>query len=95
MSQYTWVIVETYAARGERSPREIRARPVPGQGLDTKMNVECSGAMRNRYPAGTYIRLKAKVTDREGGPPFLYSYHGWPYEVLTKDQVEKLIRGRT
>lgn len=71
MGQYTWVVVETYAARGERSPREIRAKPVPGQGLDTKMNVECSEAMRNKYPPGTYLRLKAKVTNREGGPPFL------------------------
>ncbi len=45
------------------------------------MNGECSEAMRNKYAPRTYLRLKAKLTDRDGGPPFLYSYYGWDYGV--------------
>lgn len=91
MSEYMPVVIQTYVARGERSPRSIRARPVPGQGLDPTMNVECSESMRNRFPPGTFLLVQAKVTNREGSPPFLYTYHGWKYEVLSKAQVDKLV----
>jgi hypothetical protein len=58
------------------------------------MNVECSEKMRNRYPPGSFLLIKAKITDREGSPPFLYSYYGWKYELLTKAQVDRTIPKR-
>lgn len=91
MAHYMQVVIQTYAAKGERSPREIRARPLPGQGLDPNMNVECSEAMRNRYPPGSLLLVKAKVTDREGGAPFLYSHYGWAYRLLTKEEANKIV----
>lgn len=92
MSGYTNVVIQTYSASGERSPRAIRARPVPGQGLDPGMHVECSESMRTSHPVGSFLLVRAKVTDREGSPPFLYSYHGWSYTVLTKEQVKRWLK---
>lgn len=94
MSQYLKVVIQTYVAQGERSPRPIRARPVPRQGLDPSMNVERSETMRNRHPPGSFLLIKAKITKREGGPPFLNSYYGWKYELLTKAQVDRIIPKR-
>jgi hypothetical protein len=33
-------------------------------------------------PVGTRFRLRVKLTDREGGDEFLYSYHGWKVDIL-------------
>jgi len=82
MSEYKEVIIETYIASGEFSSHKIRARPIGGQGLATNIKVECSSKMRKNYPVGTKFKIKAKITDREGGTPFLYSHHNWKYEVL-------------
>lgn len=30
----------------------------------------------------TRHRIYAKLTDREGGTPFLHTHHNWDYEVL-------------
>jgi hypothetical protein len=46
------------------------------------MFVECSKDLMNDYPIGTKFRIKAKITSKEGGTPFVYSYYGWSYEVL-------------
>jgi hypothetical protein len=46
------------------------------------MFVECSKELVNNYRVGTRFRIRAKITDREGSRPFLYSYFGWYYEVL-------------
>jgi hypothetical protein len=43
-------------------------------------------------PPGSYLLIKEKVTDREGSPPFLYSYHGWPYKLLNKAEVNQFLR---
>ena len=58
------------------------------------MNVECSETMRNRYPPGSFLLIKAKVTDRKGSPPFLYSYYGWAYKQLTKAEADRFIAGK-
>lgn len=47
------------------------------------MKVECSARMRNGHPVGTRFRIKAKVTDREGGTDFLYTHYKWPYQVVS------------
>ena len=46
------------------------------------MHVECSKKLSKNYPVGTRFRIQAKLTDREGGGEYLYSYFGWPVEVL-------------
>lgn len=85
MSEYREVIIETYLNTEGGSSKKIRARPIAGQGLDTNMNVECSSKMRKNYPVGTRFRLKAKLTEREGGNPFLYAHFNSPYEVLKNE----------
>lgn len=81
--KYFTVIVESYypaSTAGLHGP--VHIRPVPGQGVDTAMHVECSKSLSRDHPVGTKFRLRAKITDREGSRPFLYSYFGWPYEVV-------------
>ena len=45
------------------------------------MRVECSKSLSRDYPVGTKFRIKAKLTDKEEGGEFLYSYFEWKFEV--------------
>jgi hypothetical protein len=84
---YQQVLVQTYRAVGEQSSKSTRARPLAGQGLDTTMKVECSSNMRDGHPHGTIFQLTAKITNRRGGPPFVYTHPQWPFKVLTAVQA--------
>ena len=88
---YREYFVETYDAIGEPSSSDIRVRPLVGQGLDTDLKVRCSKALRSNHKVGTIFKLLAKVTDREGGTPFLHSPYTWGYEVLTKRQAKAFV----
>jgi hypothetical protein len=81
---YVYVIVESYlpaSTNGLHGPVHIRA--LPGQGYPDDIHVECSKKLSRNYPVGTRFRLRAKLTDREGGKEFLYSSFRWDYEVLS------------
>ncbi|MBQ5939050.1 MULTISPECIES: hypothetical protein [unclassified Massilia] len=67
----------------------LRIRPMPGQAYATSLRVQCSRALCDpeRYPAGTRFLVSAKLTDRQGGEPFLYAWHGDPVRVLGKRQA--------
>lgn len=90
MSYYRNLVIKTYRNPGEPSNKAIRARALPGQGLSHLLNVECSSRMRNRYPPGTLFIVRAKITNREGAP-FIYSYFGWPYQVVSQDEANRFI----
>jgi hypothetical protein len=47
--------------------------------------------MRNGHPLGTVFIVQAQVTDREGGPAFLYTHFSWPYRVVARAEAEALI----
>ena len=80
---YRSVLVESYvASRTGGLHGAVHIRPCPDQGLPTELHVECSKSLTRDYPVGTVFRLRAKLTDREGGGEFLYSYHGWRAEVV-------------
>ncbi len=81
-SNYRQVVIETFRGpeRGDRG--SVRARPVAGELYPPTMNVECSKDMRIRHPVGTRFRVFARETDKEGGPPFLYTHWSWPYEIV-------------
>ena len=81
-SSYRKLVVETYYANKPGKSSKVHARPVEGQLFPTEMDVECSRAMRKNHPIGTKFRISVKETDREGGKPFLYTHHSWPYEVV-------------
>lgn len=82
---YRYVEVESYVEQstgGLHGP--VHIRPVKGEPYPKGIRVECPREMRDpaRFPTGTRFRIRAKLTDREGGGEFLYSHHSWRYEVL-------------
>jgi hypothetical protein len=78
----------------------VRIRPLPGQAYSPFLSVSCSARLRDTsiYPLGTCFLLSAKLTDRLGGTPFLYAFHGDPDAVLALAQAKKFLaefrRGR-
>lgn len=82
--------METFFAYGEPSSASLRVRPLPGQGLDTKLRVECSRAMRRQYPPGSLFRLTLKLIYREG-TPLLYAHHTAPFEHISIEKAERFI----
>jgi len=91
MSHYRYVIIQTYKRTGGGSSKSVRARPIEGQGLDTSMNVECSSPMRKNNPMGTLFLLQAKVTNREGGPSFLYAPPKAPFKIVTEEEATEFL----
>lgn len=81
MGNYIKIIVETYRPVGENSVSDIRVRPLPNQGVDENLKVECSKPMREKHPVGTKLQIKAKIIYREG-TPVLYSHYNSPYTVV-------------
>ena len=80
---YQMVAVESYRpAKTSGLHGPIHIRPVEGQGYSTDMHVECSKTLSRNYPVGTKFRIMAKVTNRQGGTPFLYSSWRWHVEVI-------------
>ncbi len=90
------------AVQSVADPRSgvLRLRPMPGQAFAPTLPVQGARRMLDvaQYPAGTRFLVSAKLTDRLGGPPFLYVYHGDPVQVLTAAQAKKFLaefrRGR-
>jgi hypothetical protein len=78
----------------------LRIHPLPGQAYAPTLRVQCSRRLLDPalYPAGTCFLLSAKLTDRLGGEPFLYAWHGDPVVVLSRAQAKKFLaeykRGR-
>jgi len=79
---YYLVAVKTSLRTKGGSRSKNRVNPLPGQGFDTDLFVECSRTIRDKYPTGTVFLIWAKETDREGGTPFLYSYHSWDFKPV-------------
>jgi hypothetical protein len=72
---------------------ELRIKPVAGQAYATSMRVQCARALRDPvlYPVGTRFLIRAKLTDRMGGAPFLYSHHGDSVKVLSRRELESFL----
>lgn len=79
---------------------QVRLRPMAGQAFATSMRVQCSRRLADVscYPVGSRFLLQAKVTDRLGGEPFLYAWHGDPVQVLSAAAARRFLaayrRGR-
>lgn len=92
---YRHVAVESRAIHGR-----VEIRPVPGQAFSPELAVQCSRRLVDlqRYPLGSRFLLFAKLTDRLGGTPFLYAYHGDADVPMTSADVTKFLgefrRGR-
>lgn len=95
MGHYRFVAIESFRNPGEPSSASIRARPLPGQGFDSGIRVECSSKMRNNYPIGTVFIVQAQLIEKEGGTPFLYTHFNWPYSVVSRHEAEKRIQAKS
>ena len=81
---YRWIEVESFIPDDTWGRHGlVHIRPVAGQGLSTDLFVECSKKLSRNYAVGTRFRIRAKLTDKEGGGEFLYSHFGWDYEVVS------------
>nr|WP_212760844.1 hypothetical protein [Telluria aromaticivorans] len=71
-------------------------RPVPGQAYSSSLRVQCSRLLADpeHYPAGTRFLLSAKLTDRQGGEPFLFAWHGDPVVVMTAARLKRFLEER-
>ena len=71
----------------------LRIRPMAGQAYATSMRVQCSRALRDpqMYPAGTRFLIRAKLTDRAGGAPYLYAHHGDAVKVLDDKEAASFL----
>lgn len=82
-NSYEKVLVESYmpsCTSGKHG--KVHIRPVTGHKYPKTLQVECSKKLSNDYPVGTKFLLNAKLTDRDGGGEYLYSYQGWKVEVI-------------
>ena len=92
---YRQVAVESRMVKGS-----VQIRPLPGQAYAPSLSVQCSRRLADIsvYPLGTKFLLFAKLTDRLGGTPFLYAYHGDPDLVLSQRKATAFLaefrRGR-
>lgn len=81
---YVYVLVESYAPKNTSGLHgEVHIRPIKGENFPQTIHVECSKRLSREYAVGTRFKIRAKLTDREGSGDFLYSYHGWPFEVIS------------
>lgn len=71
----------------------VRIRPVPGQAYSTGMRVVCSRGLLDTavHPVGTRFLIRAKLTDRQGGHPYLYAWHGDPVRVLSAREAASFL----
>lgn len=87
------IIVETYVPHCEASSAQLRVRPLPGQGIDPALRVECSRSIREKFPEGSLFRLTVKLTDRKGAP-FLYAHYAAPFEHVSIDDARRFISAK-
>lgn len=93
MSRDPWAYREV-AVESFVDPRsgKTRIRPMAGQAFAPTMPVQCGRSLREDYPPGTRFLLNAKMTDRLGGPQFLYAWHGDPVQVLSVAAATRFLR---
>lgn len=68
----------------------VEIHPVSGQAYATDLPVQCSRRLSDTsvYPLGTIFLVNAKLTDRMGGPQYLYVWHGDEVKALSDSEAE-------
>lgn len=84
--EYSEIIVESFEIDKNKTAGKhglIHIRPLPNQfPFEEHMLVECSDKLKTNYSIGTKFSIKAKITSKNGGSPFIYSHYSWSYKVL-------------
>jgi hypothetical protein len=89
---YFNLLVESFYSgpiSGRHGPRHVR--PVEGQGVDTRLYVECSKEMRELFQTGTMFVVTAKYSNKQGGIEFLKAPYHWGYTVVTAGQARRFL----
>lgn len=100
MARDSWAYREVAVESFVDARARLRLRPMAGQAFAPSLPVHAARALTDpaRYPPGTRFLLNAKLTDRLGGPPFLYSYPGDPVSILSAAAARRFLlafrRGR-
>lgn len=83
-SAYQTIIVESFIPASTSGRHgKVHVRPVKGQFYSQQLFVECSRRLVTDFPVGTKFRIRVKLADVHASESeFLYSYHGWPFEVV-------------
>lgn len=97
MARDAWAYREV-AVESAIDPRSgrVRIRPVSGQAYATSLRVQCARALSDldRFPVGTRFLVSARLTDRQGGEPFLYVWHGDPVVVMKPAALKRFLEER-
>jgi hypothetical protein len=89
---FVTVVVESFEAP-KRSGHHgiIHVRPLLGQGFDG-LEVECAREMRYAYPVGTKFKVTAKLSDKEGGAPYLKAPYAWGFTKISRSTAYRFLR---
>jgi hypothetical protein len=92
MARDTWayreVAVESFV---DPVTGRVAIKPMAGQAYAPTTRVQCSRKLVESHPPGTCFLLSAKLTDRLGGEPYLYAWHGDPVVVLSRARARKFL----
>ncbi|OMP32273.1 hypothetical protein [Mangrovimonas sp. DI 80] len=82
--KYAEIIVESFIPKNLSGLHgKVHIKPIAGQEpFKPDIHVACSKSLSEDYPVGAKFKIKAKITSKEGGKPFVYSHYSWPYNVL-------------
>ena len=94
IEEYRDIIIQTHLFGGGGSKNSVRAHPVAGQGLSTKLNVECSREMRYGKPVGTMFLVRARIkwTSTTCTTPHIYTSWQWAWREISPEETEKIIK---
>ena len=82
---YQSIIVESFKPKSTAGRHgAVHIRAVAGQGFSQDLFVECNKSLSRDYDPGTRFRICAKLSQREDGAEYIYSYFGWKAEVVSK-----------
>ena len=82
---YHTIVVESFIPNSTSGRHgEVHIRPAQGEFYPQSLSVECARSLKNNFPVGTKFRIRVKLSDIKDGGEFLYSYHGWPVQVITE-----------
>ena len=70
----------------------VHIHPVPGQGVDPKVYVECAREMRTEFEPGTKFLVTAKYSNRKGGGLFLKAPYAWRYTKVSAIAASRFLK---
>ncbi|MBM6397880.1 hypothetical protein JQC79_19190 [Ochrobactrum anthropi] len=85
---YREIVFQSYELRhtsGKRGKIHFKtiAHSMQDPSAEIGLDVECSRSLR-QFPVGTIFKIRAKLTDKEGGGDFYYAHHTWQADVVSK-----------